>query len=64
MQASDSILGQITDVKGPDGLSVLHHSTAVKQDLNELKRRFANEAKKSYREFTRVQKRSKMMITK
>lgn len=36
----------------------------VKQDLGELKRRFTSEAKKSFKEFAKVQKRSKMMITK
>jgi len=59
-----SILNQVTDVKGPDGMKVLHHGAGVKQDPNEVKKRFTIEAKRSFKEFSRIQKRSKILSTK
>jgi hypothetical protein len=39
-------LSQVTDVKGPDGVTVLYHGTGIKQDCGELKKRFIVLAKK------------------
>lgn len=49
-----SILNQITDVKGPDGMKVLHHGSGVKVDPSDVKRRFTIEAKKNLKEFVRL----------
>jgi hypothetical protein len=50
----ESILSQVIDVKGPDGMTVLHHSAPIKQDAAELRRRYTVEAKQAFKEFAKT----------
>ena len=63
-QGESSILNDLTDVRSPDGMKVLHKGQGAKTENSEVKRRFVVEAKKHMREFMRIQKRSKILSTK
>ena len=58
------MLNQVTDLKGPDGTTTIHRSTNTHQDMQELKKRYSVEAKKNFKDFLKIQKRSKMIASK
>lgn len=55
-------LNSVADVRAPDGTTILHQSS-IKQDILEIRRKFTNEARRSYKNYFQAQKRSKMMLT-
>jgi hypothetical protein len=58
-------MNQVTDVKGPDGVKTLHKTVGSSTlELQEMRKRFFFDAKRSYKEYAKNQKRSKMLQTK
>lgn len=55
------VLTSITDVRGPDGMKVVHAGSGFKANPEDLKKRYCADARKNFKEFSRVQKRSKIM---
>lgn len=49
-----SILNELTDVRSPDGVKVLHKGQGAKNEGQEIKRRFTSEAKRNLKEFMRI----------
>jgi hypothetical protein len=47
-------MNQVTDVKGPDGVKSLHKTSTSTFEIQEMRKRFAAEAKRSFKEFTKM----------
>jgi len=45
-----TVLNSVADMRAPDGTTIVHQSS-IKQDLLELRRKFTNEARQSYKNY-------------